>query len=192
MDNKCNVTDNKFDFSSYNNCLIPTPLPADTPTHGTKNKWHSIQMPLKRPIPFYRRFILIIPTWTNMESWNQVLQVTNAPADDMQPVEIWLNVKLPNGDKVTSSHTCNLKLDLPKEAKQGHFVPGLTGESLISVVTLCNAGCEVKFTKVECTVLYRGRVILIGLFKAVHKKWSMVTAPRSDNGKAPGDGISNV
>ena len=42
------------------------------------------------------------------------------------------------------------------------MIPGLAAHSLLSIVQLCNAGCEVGITKIACTVHYRGRLILQG------------------------------
>jgi len=87
--------------------------------------------------------------------------VTNAPVIDIAPALQPLTVQIPDGTRVDSSHTCALDMpQLPKEGRIGHIVPGLAGYSLLSVTTLCNAGCEVHFTKIDCTVTYRGRVVL--------------------------------
>ena len=51
---------------------------------------------------------------------------------------------------------------LPRAARVAHVIPGLNSHSLISAVTLCNAGCEVKMTMIDVTVKYRGKVILTG------------------------------
>ena len=60
-------------------------------------------------------------------------------------------------------HTvCSLKLSLPKDAKKGHIISGLDGFSLISVVTLYNAGCEVKCITMECIRSHYVKVILEG------------------------------
>jgi len=64
---------------------------------------------------------------------------------------------------VQSTHTCTLDLpDLPAGARAAHIIPGLASHSLISVVTMCNAGCTVTFTKINCTIVYRGRTIVCG------------------------------
>ena len=39
----------------------------------------------------------------------------------------------------------------------------MNSHALISVVKLCNAGCTVIFTKINCIVTYRGRIVLEGL-----------------------------
>jgi len=64
---------------------------------------------------------------------------------------------------VRSTHTCTLDLpDLPAGARAAHIIPGLASHSLLSVVTMCNAGCTVTFTKINCTIVYRGRTIVCG------------------------------
>jgi hypothetical protein len=45
---------------------------------------------------------------------------------------------------------------LPAAAQQAHIIPGLALHSLVSVVTLTNAGCKVHFTKIGCTIMHRG------------------------------------
>ena len=60
-----------------------------------------------------------------------------------------IHVTLPDGNQVFSTHRCLLDLpNLPRDARQAYVIPGLASHSLISVVTLYNAGCEVTFTKI--------------------------------------------
>ena len=47
-------------------------------------------------------------------------------------------------------------------ARLGRIIPGLAAHSLLSVVKLCDAGCDVTFTKIDCTVRMRGRVLMTG------------------------------
>ena len=89
--------------------------------------------------------------------------VSDAPlvqrASDDNPI----SVTLPDGNKIQSTHVGMLDIpQLPKAARVAHVIPGLNSHSLISVVTLCNAGCEVLFTKINVTVKYRGTTILTG------------------------------
>jgi hypothetical protein len=64
---------------------------------------------------------------------------------------------------VQSTHTCTLDLpNLPAGARAAHIITGLASHSLLSVVTMCNAGCTVTFTKINCTITYRGRMIICG------------------------------
>jgi hypothetical protein len=78
---------------------------------------------------------------------------TNAPATNICSTAIPLVARLPNGNKVQSTHTCTLDLpDLPIAARHAHIIPGLALHSLLSVVTMCNAGCKVTFTKIGCSI----------------------------------------
>ena len=89
--------------------------------------------------------------------------VVDAPVDDVMKADNPINVKQPDGAYVASTHTCNLKIpNLPQAARLAHLIPGLASHSLVSVVRLCNAGCRVTFTKIDCVVEYRGRTIMKG------------------------------
>ena len=73
--------------------------------------------------------------------------VTIIPTDNPK------SVTLSDGRKVQSTHKCTLDLpDLPIAARNGHIIPGLALNSLISTVVLCNAGCKVTFNKYGMTV----------------------------------------
>ena len=64
-----------------------------------------------------------------------------------------ITVSLPDGNKVKSTHKCTVNIPgLPIEARRGHIIPGLASHSLMSVATLCNAGCEVTFNKTSVKV----------------------------------------
>ena len=72
-----------------------------------------------------------------------------------------LQVKLPNGDIIHSSHIAELDLPLlPVAGREVHILPGLTSHSLVSVVKLCNAGCQVDVKDISCEIRYRGKTIV--------------------------------
>jgi hypothetical protein len=78
-------------------------------------------------------------------------------------VAVPLIAHLPNSDKVQSTHTCTLDLpDLSAGAQVVQVVSSLASHSLLSVVTMCNAGCTVTFTKIICTISYHGQIIICG------------------------------
>ncbi len=88
---------------------------------------------------------------------------TAAPMTNMHSTSKPIVAQLPNGKRVHSMNMCTLNIPaLPTSAQHVHIIPGLASHSLISVVTLCNAGCNVIFTKIECTILYHGKLILCG------------------------------
>ncbi len=88
---------------------------------------------------------------------------TDAPATNILLAAVPLIAHLPNGDKVQSTHTCTLDLpDLLAGARAAHVIPGLASHLLLSVVTMCNAGCTITFMKINCTISYCGRTIICG------------------------------
>ena len=59
------------------------------------------------------------------------------------------------------THTCNIDLpQLPLKERHGHIIPGLASHSLLSVLKLCDAGCDVLFNKIGCSISYQGKEIL--------------------------------
>ena len=85
--------------------------------------------------------------------------LSTAPVVEKRIAETPLTVTLPNGDIVSSSHIAELNLLLlPQAARTAHVVPGLASHSLVSVVKLCNAGCEVDVRDISCEIRYKGKI----------------------------------
>eukprot|EP00956_Cyclotella_meneghiniana_P022013 scaffold40896_cov41-Cyclotella_meneghiniana.AAC.2 len=71
-------------------------------------------------------------------------------------------VTLPDSRKIVSSHKCELDLpNLPPEARQGYILPEMQNNSLLSIPSLCETGCQVTFTKENCIVSYKDKVIIM-------------------------------
>ena len=91
--------------------------------------------------------------------------MVGAPVTNKQVPVVPISVTLPDGDQVHSTHIGDLDMPkLPKSARGCHIIPDLTSYSLILVVKLCEAGCEVSFTKwgIGVEVRYRGHMIIKG------------------------------
>ena len=74
-----------------------------------------------------------------------------------------LKINLPDGDCLTSTHTCTLDIPwLPNKAKEAHIVPGLSHAALISIKILCDAGCKVTYDDNECRIYYNKKVVWLG------------------------------
>ena len=73
-----------------------------------------------------------------------------------------LTINLPDGNKVKSSHVCDIEIPGLPTVLTGHIVPSLTVASLIGIRPLCKAGCKVLFDDKKCDVIYNGNVILRG------------------------------
>ncbi len=88
---------------------------------------------------------------------------TNLPATNICAASVPLVARLPNGERVQLTHTCTLDLpELPATTRNAHIIPGLALHSRLSIVAMCNAGCTVTFTKIGCSIVYRGHTILCG------------------------------
>ena len=89
--------------------------------------------------------------------------VTEAPTSEMTIATMPIRVTIPDGSQVQSMHTCKLAIpELPDVARIGHIIPDLASHYLLSVVKLCNVGCKVSFSKIECIVKYRRPIVLKG------------------------------
>ncbi len=86
-------------------------------------------------------------------------QVTHTP----------LTINLPDGNKVKSSHVCDIEIPGLPTVLTGHIVPSLPVASLIGIRPLCKAGCKVLFDDKKCDVIYNGNVILRGNKDVTHQ-----------------------
>jgi hypothetical protein len=105
-----------------------------------------------------------INEWTILNSGaTSHFLTTGAPTANMNLATVPIIARLPNGERVQSTHTCTLNIPtLPFTARVAHIIPGLALHSPLLVVTMCNAGCGITFTKIGCTILYHGRTIICG------------------------------
>ena len=74
-------------------------------------------------------------------------------------------VGLPNGDCLQSTNKeCTLALmQLPTTARTAHIIPGLTHSSLISIGTLCDAGCTATFDSTHVKITKNDMTLLTGI-----------------------------
>ena len=84
--------------------------------------------------------------------------------NNVQTAQNLIAVTIPNGDTIKSTATCDIDWPfLPRDAQRGHIIPQLKNQALISVVKLCNNGCDVIFWYNCCLVLYKGNIVLYGI-----------------------------
>ena len=87
----------------------------------------------------------------------------SGPYTNACPVQPGLQVLLPSGTTITSTHRATLDLPhLPLAARQCHLFPDLTSGSLISVGQLCDHGCTATFSADSVSVDLHGRAVLHG------------------------------
>ena len=79
--------------------------------------------------------------------------VEGAPVTNLQVSDNPISITIPNGNIMTSTHTCKLDIPwLPNHITEAHIVPGLSHASLISTRKFCESGCKVIFDANECRV----------------------------------------
>jgi hypothetical protein len=81
--------------------------------------------------------------------------MVTAPVTNKKISKMPIQVTLPDGASVKSSHTCDLILpQLPDTAKKTHVIQGLSTSSLLPVGQLVGADYSVTFDKTKVHVLH--------------------------------------
>jgi hypothetical protein len=74
-----------------------------------------------------------------------------------------INVSLPDGTIITSTHTGNLRSrNIRVSARKAHVFPHLASHSLLSFAQLCAHGCKSIFTNTTVTITLEDTVIITG------------------------------
>ena len=101
-----------------------------------------------------------------------------APVKNVQPTHHPLTINLPDGGTIKSTHTCLLDMPwLPTKARVAHIVPGLAHTSLVSISTLCDAGCKVKYNENTCDVYFKNMKVWTGQRKPTTGLWVLPLSP---------------
>ena len=94
-----------------------------------------------------------------------------------------LKINLPDGDCLTSTHTCTLDIPwIPNDTKEAHIIPRLAHASLISIIILCNTGCKVTYDDDECRVYYNKKIVWLRKREPQTGFWIL---PLTDNTRQP-------
>jgi len=100
-----------------------------------------------------------------------------APCQNKSKATNPITVKLPDGRKIKSMHTCDIVIPGLPKVLTGHIMPDMTTASLFGIRILCKAGCEVLFDDDKCQVIYKGKVILTGYKDPVSDLWTLPILP---------------
>ena len=106
--------------------------------------------------------------------------VEGAPVVNKKPAKNPIQIMMPDGKKIQSTHTCNLDIPwLPESMTEAeaHIVPGLSHASLISTRKFCDGGCKVVFDAQECRVYYENKLVLTGDRDASTGLWRLPINP---------------
>ena len=81
----------------------------------------------------------------------------------MLPTNDGINVKLPDGSTITSTHTALLAIpQLPMAAQRAHIFPALKNKALISIAQLCDHDYVALFNKTSVYILKDDQIIMHG------------------------------
>jgi hypothetical protein len=112
----------------------------------------------------------------------QLLVMAETPMKNVQIAPKPLNIKLPDGNTVHSTHICDVEIPgLPHHVLEGHIVPDLNVASLIGIRILFKLGCRVVFTDTACYVKYKGKIILRGIKDPSTDLWVLPITPKAIN-----------
>ncbi len=119
-----------------------------------------------------------------------VFVMAGTPAKSIHVATKPIQISLPDGKKIVSTHICDVDiLGLPHKLI-GHIVLDMKMTSLLGIHILCKAGSEVIFDDEKCQVSFKGNTILMGykdpasnlstllIFQGEEGLW---TTPRSDS-----------
>jgi hypothetical protein len=87
----------------------------------------------------------------------------DAPCVNKQIAVAPMEVKLPDGDFIHSTHTATVNIpSLIIAAREAHIFPIFFQHSLLSIGKLCDNGCEVNFLAHNVAVKLHGDTVLMG------------------------------
>ena len=90
------------------------------------------------------------------------------------PITQGIDVLLPSGTQIRSSHTAQLIFSgLPLSATQCYVFPDLITGSLLSIGLLCNHGCVAKFDATTVAIFHYNNIIITGFCCPHTKLWTI-------------------
>ena len=102
----------------------------------------------------------------------------NTPVLNKRPATVPIAIRNPDGSIMYSTHDAELDLPLlPLAARQGHVVPALASQPLVSIGQLCDAGCQVAFSATDVVVTYNDVPVLHGSRTPSTRLWHLDLTP---------------
>ena len=108
-----------------------------------------------------------------------VLVMVDTPMMNVRIASNPLNIKLPDGNTVHSTHICDVEIPGLPHVLEGHIVPALNVASLIGIQILCKVGCRVVFTNTACYVKFNGKIILQETKDPCTDLWVLPLTPKA-------------
>jgi hypothetical protein len=102
-----------------------------------------------------------------------VFVMAGAPTKNIHMATKPIQISLPDGKKIVSTHICDVDiLGLPHKLI-GHIVSDMKMASLLGIRILCKAGCEVIFDDEKCQVNFKGSTILMRYEDPASNLWML-------------------
>ena len=106
----------------------------------------------------------------------------NATFKNSWPTPNSILVVIPDGRCMSSTKERDLDWPvLPQETRQGHIIPSLKNHTLIFVVKLCNARCDVIFRHNCCLVVYKGKIIMYCVWCPQTQLWMVPLSTKTQH-----------
>jgi hypothetical protein len=100
--------------------------------------------------------------------------MNDVPVTNKQVAHPPINVLLPNGSTMQSTHTADLDLPfLPIAARRAHIFPNLASGSLISMGQFCDSDCKIVLDKKFIHIHHKGKLVLQGTRSPVTRLWHL-------------------
>ncbi len=101
----------------------------------------------------------------------------DAPCQNKRLTNSPLSVTLPDGQKIKTTHVCDMTIHGLPTIITGHIMPDMTTASHFGIRVLCKAGCKVLFDNDKCYVIYDGKVIFTGYKDLASNLWLLPILP---------------
>lgn len=123
-----------------------------------------------------------IPLIADSGSTGHYLSLESQHITNLQPTSVPITVNLPDNSTMTSTHTADLIFNnLPAEAIKADIFPALLSHSLLSIGTLCDAGCTANFTSTKVVIKHDNKIVLTGHRNTTNKLWTIDDVPPTDS-----------
>jgi hypothetical protein len=102
-----------------------------------------------------------------------VFVMAGTPAKNICMATKPIQISLPDGKKIVSTHICDVDITGLPHKLIGHIVPDMKTASLLGICILCKAGCKVIFDDEKCQVNFKGNTILTGYKDPASNLWML-------------------
>ena len=177
ISNSNNINNNDINKNIISDVAIEIPSLARASSLKLANKYTStITTPITTNTTTTTNQQLVTPntnpTYKNTMNYTAIADTAatghyitqECPVVDKRSTNYGVNVTLPDGNSINSTHTALLQLpsQLPINARTAHIFPDLKSGSLISIGQLCDHNCTAIFDATQVKIYYKDAIIMSG------------------------------